>query len=149
MPELVASAPPKKKRKSSHRVEPEKGFNPRVFHTSAGETILVGRNNRENEYVTFVAAKKYDIWFHSQQTPGSHVILQLADKTKPPSHESIIEAAQTAAYFSQARTSSKVPIIYTEVRHLQKIKGAIPGKVKYTRIKSIMVEPKPPQHLQL
>jgi predicted ribosome quality control (RQC) complex YloA/Tae2 family protein len=137
---------PRKKRPSSHRAEPEERFDPRVFSTSAGETILVGRNNRENEYVTFVAAKKHDLWFHSQQTPGSHVILQLADKTKPPSHESIIEAAQTAAYFSQARTSSKVPVIYTEVRHLQKIKGAVPGKVKYTRIESIMVEPKPPQH---
>jgi len=137
---------PKRKRPSSHRAEPEERFNPRVFRTSAGEAMLVGRNNRENEYVTFVAAKKHDIWFHSQQTPGSHVILQLADKTKPPSHESIIEAAQTAAYFSQARTSSKVPVIYTEVRHLQKIKGAIPGKVRYTRIESIMVEPSSPQH---
>jgi predicted ribosome quality control (RQC) complex YloA/Tae2 family protein len=137
---------PRKKRKSSHRSEPEERFNPRAFSTSAGEIMLVGRNNRENEYVTFVVAKKYDIWFHSQQTPGSHVILQLADKTKPPSQESIIEAAQTAAYFSQARTSSKVPVIFTEVRHLQKIKGAMPGKVKYTRIKSIMVEPKSPRH---
>ncbi len=136
---------PLKRRPSVHRPEPSEKYNPRVFATAAGETILVGRNNRENEYVTFVAAKKHDIWFHSQQTPGSHVVLKLKDKSKPPSHESIVEAAQIAAHFSQARTSSKVPIIYAEVRYIQKIRGGPPGEVRYSRVKSIMVEAKAPQ----
>jgi len=126
---------------SSHRAEPEAEFNPRQYTTPAGEQILVGRNNRENEFVSFVAAKKHDIWFHSQQTPGSHVILKLKDKNIEPTHESILVAAQIAAYYSQARTSEKVPIIYTEARYLQKIKGGPPGKVRYSRVKSIMVEP--------
>jgi predicted ribosome quality control (RQC) complex YloA/Tae2 family protein len=127
--------------KSSHRAADEPAFAPRSFLTSAGETVLVGRNARENEFVTFTAAKKHDYWFHSQQTSGSHIILKLSDKNKPPSQRSVIEAAQIAAHFSQARTSAKVPVIYTEVRHLQKIKGATPGLVKYTRVSSIMVEP--------
>jgi predicted ribosome quality control (RQC) complex YloA/Tae2 family protein len=135
---------PAKKPPSSHRVRPGERFRPRVFHTSAGEEILVGRNSRENEYVTFKVAKKHDIWFHSQQTPGSHVVLRLKEKGKAPTHESIVEAAQAAAHFSQARTSSKVPVIYSEVRHLQKIRGGPPGKVRCTRVKSIMVEPKHP-----
>lgn len=138
----------RKKPSSSHRIEPKSKPTPRTFVTSAGETILVGRNNRENEYVTFVAARKHDIWFHSQQAPGSHVILKLVEKGKQPSHESIIEVAQAAAYFSQARTSSKVPVIYTEVRYLQKIKGGPPGKVRYNRVKSIMVEPKQPSRTE-
>ena len=135
----------KKMPPSFHRIEAEAHFNPRVFHTSAGEEILVGRNNKENEYVSFVAAKKHDFWFHSQQTPGAHVILKLKDKGKQPSHESIIEVAKIAAYFSRARTSSKVPIIYTEARYLQKIRGGLPGKVKYTHVTSIMVEPGLPE----
>jgi predicted ribosome quality control (RQC) complex YloA/Tae2 family protein len=131
---------------STHRAEPEPEFNPRQYVSHAGEQILVGRNNKENEFVSFVAAKKHDIWFHSQQTPGSHVILKLKDKNIEPTHESILTAAQIAAYYSQARTSEKVPIIYTEARYLQKIKGGLPGKVRYSRVKSIMVEPSLPDN---
>ncbi|MBU1317668.1 MAG: DUF814 domain-containing protein [candidate division Zixibacteria bacterium] len=130
---------------SSHRAEPVAAFYPRTFTTPAGEHVLVGRNGKENEYVSFVAAKKHDFWFHSQQTPGSHVILKLKDKNSEPSHESILMAARIAAYYSQARTSEKVPIIYTEAKYLQKIKGGPPGKVRYTRVKSIMVEPGLPE----
>jgi len=126
---------------SSHRAEPAAAFYPRTYNTPAGEQVLVGRNGKENEFVSFVAAKKHDFWFHSQQTPGSHVILKLKDKNSEPSYESILMAARIAAYYSQARTSEKVPIIYTEVKYLQKIKGGLPGKVRYTRVKSIMVEP--------
>lgn len=130
---------------SSHRVEQDTAFHPRIYSTQAGEQVLVGRNGKENEYVSFVAAKKHDIWFHSQQTPGSHVILKLKDKNSEPSHESIVTAARIAAHYSQARTSEKVPIIYTEAKYLQKIKGGLPGKVRYTRVKSIMVEPGLPE----
>ena len=128
-------------KKHPRKLEQVAGFNPREYKTLAGESVLVGRNGPENEYVSFVLAKKHDLWFHSQQTPGSHVVLRLKNKNSPPSHESIVFAAQIAAYYSQARTSSKVPVIYTELRYLQKMKGGIPGKVKYTRVESIMVEP--------
>lgn len=132
----------KKKKTSigSHRPPDAQTFHPREYSTRAGETILVGRNAKENDYVTFTASRKYDIWFHSQQTPGSHVILRVKDRNHPPSLASILTAARIAAHYSQARNSEKVPIIYTETRLIQKIRGVL-GKVRYTRVKSIMVEP--------
>jgi predicted ribosome quality control (RQC) complex YloA/Tae2 family protein len=130
----------KKTAAGSHRSPDAPTFHPREYTTRAGEIVLVGRNAKENDYVTFTASRKYDIWFHSQQSPGSHVILRVKDRNYPPSMESILTAARIAAHYSQARNSEKVPIIYTETRHLQKIRGAL-GKVRYTRVKSIMVEP--------
>lgn len=137
-------APRKKKPQTSHAEQIER-FTPKTYSTSDGATVLVGKNNKENEYVSFVAASKHDLWFHSELTPGSHVILKRDSKNEEPSRRSIIEAAEIAAYHSKARTSSSVPIIYTEVRHLQKIKGGPPGKVRYTNVKSIMVEPRVPR----
>jgi predicted ribosome quality control (RQC) complex YloA/Tae2 family protein len=134
---------PPKSRYESRRKEEPVSFHPREYSTPAGEKILVGRNSRENDFVTFVASKKYDYWFHSQQTTGSHVILRLPDKNTEPSYESIKYAASLAAYFSQARHSEKVPVIYTQTRYLQRIKGS-PGKVKYTQVRSLMVEPLAP-----
>jgi len=135
---------PRKKKPQTSKVEPVERFNPRTYTTSDGETVLVGKNNKENEYVSFTAANKHDLWFHSELSPGSHVILKLNSKKEEPSRRSIVETAQIAAYHSKSRTSSSVAIIYTEVRHLQKIKGGPPGKVRYTNVKSIMVEPKLP-----
>ncbi len=135
---------PRKKKPQASRAEPIERFSPKTYSTSDGATVLVGRNNKENEYVSFVAASKHDLWFHSELTPGSHVILKRDSRSDEPSRRSIIEAAEIAAWHSKARTSSSVPIIYTEVRHLQKIKGGPPGKVRYTNVKSMMVEPRLP-----
>ncbi|KPK99075.1 MAG: hypothetical protein AMJ90_09665, partial [candidate division Zixibacteria bacterium SM23_73_2] len=83
-------------------------YSPREFSTSEGLKILVGKSQQENDYLTFHIAKSYDLWFHAQDVGGSHVILKKQTKDQSPSKESITQAAKAAAYFSQARESSKV-----------------------------------------
>ncbi len=116
----------------------------RTFYSSAGEKLLVGKSAAGNDVLTFKVARTYDWWFHAQQATGSHVILVATDKNREPSKQSITEAAQLAAYYSDMKKSSNVPVMYTERRHVRKAKGGAPGKVIFQQIKSIFVEPKLP-----
>ncbi len=103
---------------------------PRRFISPSGYEVLVGRNNRQNDQLTFRTASDYDLWFHTQQIPGSHVLLRLAAGTIPEPADRQF-AADLAAYYSQARDSDQAPIVYTQTKHIYKPKGAKLGMVIY------------------
>jgi predicted ribosome quality control (RQC) complex YloA/Tae2 family protein len=103
---------------------------PYHFTTPSGHQLLVGRNNRQNDRLTFRTANDYDIWFHTQEIPGSHVLLRL--EPGEVAQEADLEfAANITAYYSQARESDVVPVIYTKPKHVYKPKGAKPGMAIY------------------
>lgn len=103
---------------------------PLIIKLSPDSTIYIGKNNRQNDYVTFDLARGKDLWFHTKDIPGSHVIL----KTTLPQADSgdISTAVMLAAYFSKSRGGSKVPVDCTERRFVKKPSGAKPGFVIYT-----------------
>lgn len=121
----------KTKRKKQKKPEPE------TFVASDGTTILVGKNNKQNEYLTMKLARKSDVWLHTKDIPGSHVVIRSPD----PSEETLYEAAKLAAYFSKSQQSSSVPVDYTEIRNVRKPKGAKPGYVIYDNQKTLYVTP--------
>ena len=127
------------------REKPRKTFSPREFVTSDGWKVLVGRNNKENDHLTFKIARPYDFWFHTQDVGGSHLVLRRENRSQQPSSKTLIEAAKLAAYFSQARSSKKVPVAYTLVKHLRKPKKAKPGLVLVSKEKTIIVTPELPK----
>ena len=103
---------------------------PYRYTAPSGYEIWVGRNNRQNDILTFRTAVEYDLWFHTQEIPGSHILLRL-DPGAVPSEADLQYTADLAAYYSQARESEQVPVIYTEPKHVYKPKGAKPGMVIY------------------
>jgi len=128
----------------SKKKKPEKKLF-RHFLTSDGWTVLVGRNNQENDLLTFKKAEPDDFWLHASGIPGSHVVLRREDKRKQPSHQSMIEAAAIAAYFSKGRNSKKVEVIYTLAKYVRRPQKAKPGLALVEKEKSILVAPKLPQ----
>ena len=112
---------------------------PMEFRSSSGLRISVGKNNSQNDLLTTKLAYKSDIWLHTQKIHGSHVILWLEGGEADA--RSLTEAAQLAAYFSQARDGSKVPVDYTPVKYVKKPAGARPGMVVYTTYQTAVVEP--------
>ncbi len=115
-------------------------FNPLKF-TIENYTLLVGRNNKENDYLTLKYAKKTDLWFHTKDIHGSHAILQIKPNEKP-NNELLIQCAQIVAYYSKARYSSNVPVDMCEVKYVKKPNGAKPGMVIYTNNITFNVLPK-------
>lgn len=113
----------------------------RRYLSSDGFEILVGRTARDNDHLTFKVARPNDLWLHAADYGGSHVVVRNSTK-KPIPHGSLIEAAQLAAYFSQAKKDPKVDVHYTERKFVAKIKGGKPGLVRLQRFKHITVEPK-------
>ena len=113
----------------------------RRYISSDDFEILVGRTARDNDHLTFKIARPNDLWLHAADYGGSHVVLRNSTK-KPIPHRSLIEAAQLAAYFSQAKKDPKVDVHYTERKFVSKIKGGKPGLVRLQRFKNITVEPK-------
>ncbi|NNU92147.1 fibronectin/fibrinogen-binding protein [Geobacillus sp. NFOSA3] len=107
------------------------------YVASDGTEILVGKNNKQNDYLTTKLAHKDEIWLHTKDIPGSHVVI----RSKNPSEQTIAEAANLAAYFSKARQSSSVPVDYTRVRYVKKPSGAKPGFVIYENQQTIYVTP--------
>ena len=112
---------------------------PMEFMSTSGLRISVGKNNSQNDLLTCKLAGKGDIWFHTQKIHGSHVILWT--EGGQPDLQSLNEAAVLAAWFSQARDSSKVPVDYTPVRYVKKPGGARPGMVVYTTYETAHVAP--------
>ena len=112
---------------------------PREFRSTAGLRILVGRNNRQNDRLTTKDAQKWDLWLHTQKIHGSHVVL-CTDGVEPD-EQSILEAAQIAAYFSQGREGDKVAVDYTPVKFVKKPAASRPGMVIYTTYKTMYVTP--------
>jgi predicted ribosome quality control (RQC) complex YloA/Tae2 family protein len=113
----------------------------RRYRSSDGYEILVGRAAHTNDQLTFRIARPHDLWLHSADYPGSHVVVRNQTRSEIP-HRTIIEAAQIAAKFSQARDDSKVTVHYTQRKFLSKPKGAAPGLVRMSSFKTINVEPK-------
>ncbi|MEH6924556.1 NFACT RNA binding domain-containing protein [Bacillus altitudinis] len=119
----------KKKKPSAIQLE--------AYESSQGVPILVGKNNKQNEYLTTKAAARDDIWLHTKDIPGSHVVI----RHKAPDEQTLLEAAQIAAYFSKAKESSSVPVDYTKIRHVKKPNGAKPGFVTYDQQQTLFVTP--------
>lgn len=112
---------------------------PYMFISSDGFEIMVGRNNRQNDRLTLKIAHNCDIWMHTKNIPGSHVIIKTEKKDVPD--KTLEEAAKLAAWFSKARQSSNVPVDYTFVRDVKKPSGAKPGFVIYENFKTMNVMP--------
>ncbi len=125
-------------RKKKMKVQPSR---PMEFASSAGLPIRVGRNNMQNDQLTLKRSFKSDFWFHTQKIHGSHVILSCSG-TKPD-EVSIRQAAQLAAYYSQAREGQNVPVDYTMEKNVKKPTGAKPGMVIYDHYNTIYVSPDP------
>ena len=100
------------------------------FQAPSGTEVWVGRNNNQNEALSFRAANDYDLWLHTQEIPGSHVLLRLEPGTEA-SDDELAFAANMAAWFSRARQSEQVPVVYTKPKYVYKPKGARPGMVIY------------------
>ncbi|MDJ0554874.1 MAG: NFACT RNA binding domain-containing protein [Microcoleaceae cyanobacterium MO_207.B10] len=100
------------------------------FQTPSGFELLVGRNNRQNDLLSFRVAGDYDLWFHTQEIPGSHVLLRL-DAGAVPDEVDLQFVADMSAFYSRARQSEMVPVIYTKPKFVYKPKGAKPGMVVY------------------
>ena len=110
------------------------------FITSDGFTVLVGKNNKQNDILTLKTAKNADMWFHTKDIHGSHVILRY-EHGKEFSDTAILEAARLAAKYSKAKNSENVPVDYTLVKFVKKPSGAKPGMVIYTDNKTVYVTP--------
>jgi len=105
-------------------------FSPHRYTSPSGFELWVGRNNSQNDRLSFRTATNYDLWFHTQEIPGSHALLRL-DPGSVPDERDLQFAADFAAYHSRARQSDRVPVVYTKPEHLYKPKGAKPGTVIY------------------
>jgi predicted ribosome quality control (RQC) complex YloA/Tae2 family protein len=112
----------------------------RRFRSSDGYEILVGRTARDNDHLTFRIARPHDLWLHAADYPGSHVVVRNPNRAEIP-QKTIIEAAQLAASYSQARRDAKVDVHYTPRKFLSKPKGAAPGLVRMSSFRTITVEP--------
>lgn len=127
---------------AGHPKKPPKGgaSQPLRYTSSDGMTILVGRNNRQNDQLTLRIAFANDLWLHTKEIPGSHVIIRMGAAAEIPP-DTLREAAMLAAYYSQARASSQVPVDYTLRKHVHKPASARPGMVIYDHYRTIYVTP--------
>ncbi|HAC62905.1 MAG TPA: hypothetical protein DCF68_05055 [Cyanothece sp. UBA12306] len=113
---------------------------PYKYATPSGLPVWIGRNNRQNDVLTFRTAGDYDLWFHVQQSAGSHVLLRLEPGSQPTEID-LQWAANWAAYYSRSRLSEQVPVVYTEPKYVYKPKGAKPGMVIYKRERLLWGKP--------
>ena len=109
------------------------------YYTSNSNIILVGKNNKQNDYLTLKLADNEDMWFHTKDIPGSHVLLKCAGRK--PDEKEIIEAATLAAYYSKGKMSQNVAVDYTLKKNVKKPSGAKPGLVIYEKNRTIYVTP--------
>ncbi|HHW14322.1 MAG TPA: fibronectin-binding domain-containing protein [Firmicutes bacterium] len=115
---------------------------PRRYRSSEGYEILAGRNSRENDWLTLRTGAPHDLWLHAKDLAGAHVILRLPAEGYPP-ERALWEAAQVAAFHSEGRESSQVPVDYTFRRHVRKAPGGRPGQVLYDHHHTLYVTPDP------
>ena len=114
-------------------------LSPMCFVSTDGYTVYVGRNNRQNEELTFKLARKDDLWLHAQKVHGSHVII-CCEGTLPPD-DTVTQAAQLAAYYAETSTGQNVPVDVTPVKQVKKIPGGKPGMVIYHTYNTVIVNP--------
>ena len=114
---------------------------PMCFESTEGVPIYVGRNNRQNDELTFKMARKDDIWLHAQKVHGSHVIIACGGK--PVADDTVTQAAQLAAYYAEATGGQNVPVDVTPVKQVKKPAGGKPGMVIYHTYRTVVVNPYP------
>ncbi len=119
--------------------KPKRLSDPMKFTSAEGFTILVGKNNKQNDELTLSTAAASDIWLHTKDIPGSHVIIRAEGREVPEA--TIMEAAKLAAFYSKAKNSSNVPVDFTLKKHVKKPGGAKPGMVIYTHNRTLYVTP--------
>ncbi|HHQ8911788.1 TPA: Rqc2 family fibronectin-binding protein [Bacillus cereus] len=107
------------------------------YVASDGTEIFVGKNNKQNDYLTTKFARRDEIWLHTKDIPGSHVVIRSLE----PAEETLLEAAKIAAYYSKAKESSSVPVDFTKIRHVKKPSGAKLGFVTYDNQQTVYVTP--------
>lgn len=129
-------------RKNRKEQKKASGPRPHAYTLTSGKTVLVGRNNKENDWLTLKKASGTDMWFHTKDIPGSHAILFL--EGSEPTEADLFESAAIAAFHSKGTDSENVPVDYTKVRHVKKPSGAKPGMVIFTHNKTLYVSPKLP-----
>jgi predicted ribosome quality control (RQC) complex YloA/Tae2 family protein len=123
----------KKKKKKKKADKPQL----QSYYSSDGTEILVGKNNKQNEHLTNRIGQSSNTWLHTKDIPGSHVLIRSDQYTE----ETLLEAAQLAAFYSKAGSSSQVPVDYTLIKHVKKPSGAKPGYVIYDHQKTVFVTP--------
>ena len=126
-----------KKKKKTNTIRKNKKPSFETYYTKDGIEICIGKNNLQNDYLTFKHAHRYDTWFHVKDMPGSHVVVkgdQLDEYT-------IRLASNIAAYYSKGKNSSSVPVNYTLIKTLKKPHGAKPGQVILDNYKTIYIDP--------
>ncbi len=139
--ELIRTGFSKNRRKNNSRSSaPSK---PRKFISSTGFTILVGRNNVQNDQLTVKLSRKDDLWLHTKNIHSSHVLV--VSGGKEIDDQTILEAAAICAYYSKGKNAPKVEVDYCPVSHVKKPNGARPGMVVYENYYSVLVEPKLPE----
>ena len=114
---------------------------PMVFTSTDGYRIYVGRNNQQNDELTFRAARKDDIWCHASKVHGSHVIIS-CNGTKPPD-DTVTQACQLAAHYAETAGGQNIPVDVTPVKQVKKLTGAKPGMVIYHTYRTVIVNPYP------
>lgn len=127
------------RRGGRRQVEPARPF--RVYRTSNGLEVRVGRGARANDDLTFHHSAPDDVWLHARDTAGAHVILRWSDREAGPPARDLAEAAALAALHSKARTSATVPVDWTRRKYVRKPRKAPPGRVVADRLRTIFVEP--------
>ena len=127
-------------RKKKHEVE-FKGA--RRFISTDGFEILVGKKAKDNDYLTFRVARSLDLWMHAADYPGSHVVIRNANRKEIP-NQTLLEAAQLAAFYSSGRSQIKAAVHYTLKKFVNKPKRSAPGLVSLASFKTILVEPQVP-----
>jgi predicted ribosome quality control (RQC) complex YloA/Tae2 family protein len=115
------------------------------YTSNSGTPILVGKNNKQNDYLTNKIAHREEWWFHTKDIPGSHVVI----RHQEPDEQAILDAATLAAYFSKARNSSSVPVDYTKIKYVKKPSGSKPGFVIYDHQQTVYITPNEDLVLQL
>ena len=135
--ELVTAGYIKRQSKSNKRISVP---SPYKFVSPDGFTVLVGRNNRQNDELTTKTAAKTDFWLHTKEIPGSHTVI-ICEGAVPP-ESTILFAAEKAAYYSKARNSSRVPVDCTMIKYVKKPSGAKAGMVIFTNNKTLFVTPR-------
>lgn len=115
---------------------------PRNYQSSTGKAIFVGKNNKQNDWLSMKKGRPSDLWLHVKNIPGSHVLIPLNEDEEFPDDATLEEAAALAVYYSQARGSSLVPVDYTHIRNLKKPNGSKPGMVVYEKNWTLYLTPK-------
>ncbi|MDD6254730.1 MAG: NFACT RNA binding domain-containing protein [Eubacteriales bacterium] len=142
--ELAENGYMKPKKDQKHRRRSKTKIHPYEYTLSSGLKVMAGRNNRENDQLTFKQASAGDIWMHTKDIPGSHVIIFTGGRRLTA--DEIYEAASIAAYHSKASQSANVPVDYVNARYVKKPAGARPGYVIFTHNRTVYVDPKLPGH---